>query len=72
MAMLPFLTLQAKALGISEKELGIIYSSLPFLAILGSPITGVVAYKIGNFKVLNEAFNLHNAHDNFTKQYDYQ
>ncbi|XP_064091536.1 uncharacterized protein LOC135205117 isoform X2 [Macrobrachium nipponense] len=50
MAMFPFLTLQARSLGINEQELGIVYGAIPVIAILGPPLTGIVADKIGNFK----------------------
>lgn len=50
MAMFPFLTLQARSLGINEQELGIVYGVIPVIAILGPPLTGIVADKIGNFK----------------------
>lgn len=51
MAMFPFLTLQARSLGITEKELGVVYAFNPVIAIVGPPLTGMVADKIGNFKV---------------------
>lgn len=51
MAMFPFLTLQARSLGITEKELGIVYAFTPVIAIIGPPLTGMIADKIGNFKV---------------------
>ncbi|XP_068213541.1 LOW QUALITY PROTEIN: major facilitator superfamily domain-containing protein 6-A-like [Palaemon carinicauda] len=50
MAMFPFLTLQARSLGINERELGIVYAFNPVIAILGPPLTGMVADRIGNFK----------------------
>lgn len=51
MALFPFLTLQARSLGITESELGIIYGFLPITALLGPPLAGMIADKIGNFKV---------------------
>ncbi|XP_042865012.1 major facilitator superfamily domain-containing protein 6-like [Penaeus japonicus] len=51
MAMFPFLTLQARSLGITEKELGIVYAFTPVIAIIGPPLTGMIADKIGNFKI---------------------
>ncbi|XP_042222971.1 major facilitator superfamily domain-containing protein 6-like [Homarus americanus] len=51
MAMFPFLTLQARSLGITETELGVVYAFNPVIAIIGPPITGIMADKIGNFKV---------------------
>nr|XP_053644364.1 major facilitator superfamily domain-containing protein 6-A-like [Cherax quadricarinatus]XP_053644365.1 major facilitator superfamily domain-containing protein 6-A-like [Cherax quadricarinatus] len=51
MAMFPFLTLQARSLGITEKELGIVYAFNPVIAIVGPPLTGMIADKIGNFKL---------------------
>lgn len=50
MAMFPFLTLQARSLGITEKELGVVYAFNPVIAIIGPPLTGMLADKIGNFK----------------------
>jgi len=51
MALFPFLTLQAKSLGILESELGIIYGFMPITALVGPPLAGMLADKIGNFKV---------------------
>ncbi|KAK8392898.1 hypothetical protein O3P69_013132 [Scylla paramamosain] len=51
MAMFPFLTIQARSLGITEKELGIVYAFTPAITIIGPPLTGMIADKIGNFKV---------------------
>lgn len=51
MALFPFLTLQARSLGITESELGIMYGFMPITALFGPPIAGMVADKIGNFKV---------------------
>lgn len=51
MAMFPFLTLQARSLGITEKELGIVYAFTPVITIIGPPLTGLIADRIGNFKI---------------------
>lgn len=47
----PFLTLHMDALGLDEWEIGVNQASVPIVAILGPPISGVIADKIGNFKV---------------------
>ncbi|KAF2367900.1 Major facilitator superfamily associated domain [Trinorchestia longiramus] len=49
-ALFPFLTLQARSIGITESELGIVYAFLPLVALVGPPIAGMIADKIGNFK----------------------
>lgn len=56
MAMFPFLTIQARSLGITEKELGIVYAFTPAITIIGPPLTGMIADKIGNFKVGHSCF----------------
>lgn len=39
------------SLGLDEWEIGVNQASVPIVAILGPPISGVIADKIGNFKV---------------------
>ncbi|KAA0185186.1 hypothetical protein HAZT_HAZT007759, partial [Hyalella azteca] len=51
MALFPFLTLQARSLGITEAELGIVYAFLPLVALFGPPLAGMIADKLGNFKL---------------------
>lgn len=51
MALFPFLTIQARSLGITESELGIVYGFLPVTALFGPPLAGMLADRIGNFKV---------------------
>src|SRR5699024_2355370 len=36
--------------GITIEEIAIIYTVLPFVAVIGSPIAGFIADKIGNYK----------------------
>ena len=49
--MIPFLTLQARSLGINEEEVGMIYSFMSIAALVAPPVSGMIADKIGNFKV---------------------
>ena len=51
MTLFPFLTLQARSLGIHEDELGIIYGLMPLVALITPPLSGMLADKIGNYKV---------------------
>ncbi|KAL7638052.1 UNVERIFIED_CONTAM: hypothetical protein RMT77_011677 [Armadillidium vulgare] len=51
MALFPFLSIQARSLGIEEQEIGTIYGALPLLGIFAASISGIIADKIGNFKV---------------------
>lgn len=48
----PFLALHMQSLGLNEQEIGVIHAFVPLVAILGPPISGVIADKIGNFKVI--------------------
>jgi hypothetical protein len=48
----PFLTLHMAELGLDEYEIGINQATAPLIAILGPPFVGIIADKIGNFKVL--------------------
>ncbi|KAK3857628.1 hypothetical protein Pcinc_036131 [Petrolisthes cinctipes] len=48
----PFLTLHARSLGITEWELGVVYGFNPVIALFGPPVIGIIADKIGNFKVM--------------------
>ncbi|KAK4306271.1 hypothetical protein Pmani_021893 [Petrolisthes manimaculis] len=52
MSLFPFLTLQARSLGITERELSILFALSPIVAIIGPPLTGIIADRIGNFKIL--------------------
>ncbi|XP_047496923.1 major facilitator superfamily domain-containing protein 6-like isoform X1 [Penaeus chinensis] len=47
----PFLTIHARSLGVSEKELSLLYAFNPIIALFGPPLTGILADRIGNFKV---------------------
>ena len=49
--MMPFLTLHARALGILEMELGIVFSVNAVFTIIVPAPAGILADKIGNFKV---------------------
>ncbi|XP_045110373.1 major facilitator superfamily domain-containing protein 6-like [Portunus trituberculatus] len=50
-AMMPFLTLHARSLGILEMELGIVFAVNAVFTILVPTPAGILADKIGNFKV---------------------
>ncbi|RXG51870.1 Major facilitator superfamily domain-containing protein 6 [Armadillidium vulgare] len=54
-SLVPFLTLQARSLGINEEEVGIIYSFIPIASLIAPPISGILADKIGNFRILLSA-----------------
>ncbi len=45
------MTLHMRSLGITVEEIGIIYGIVPFAAILAPSAMGMIADKIGNFKV---------------------
>ncbi|KAL7638051.1 UNVERIFIED_CONTAM: hypothetical protein RMT77_011676 [Armadillidium vulgare] len=47
----PFLTIHARSLGITGSELGIIYAVLPITGLFGSSCSGLIADKLGNFRV---------------------
>ncbi|XP_076031168.1 major facilitator superfamily domain-containing protein 6-like [Oratosquilla oratoria] len=51
MTLFPFITLHMRSLGITEEELAIIYAFNPVIALIGPPLTGMLADRIGNFKV---------------------
>lgn len=48
----PYLTIHMRELGISVEEAAIMSAVTPIVAIIMPPIAGVVADRIGNFKVL--------------------
>lgn len=39
-----------RALGITVEETAFVYTILPFASVLGSPIAGFIADKLGNYK----------------------
>lgn len=47
----PYLTIHMRELGINVEETAIMSALTPVVAILMPPIAGVVADRIGNFKV---------------------
>lgn len=47
----PYLTIHMRELGISVEEAAIMSAVTPIVAIIMPPIAGVVADRIGNFKV---------------------
>ncbi|XP_076033185.1 major facilitator superfamily domain-containing protein 6-like protein A isoform X2 [Oratosquilla oratoria] len=51
MAMSPFMTLYMRSLGITKEELAFILSFTPILGLLVPPLSGVLADRVGNFKV---------------------
>ncbi|XP_076319059.1 major facilitator superfamily domain-containing protein 6-like [Tachypleus tridentatus] len=52
MALYPFLTLHMKYLGITVAEIGIQFAVSPLATLIATPLVGLLADKIGNFKVL--------------------
>ena len=55
-AVIPYLTIHAKDLGISDMDLALIYSILPFTVFVGPPVVGFIADKIGNYTRVNMIF----------------
>ncbi|KAI1280629.1 hypothetical protein HDE_13886 [Halotydeus destructor] len=51
-AVYPFFTLHMKSLGISLTEIGIQFALTPIATLLATPVMGMVADRIGNFKVM--------------------
>ena len=49
----PYLTIHMRELGINVEETAIMSSVTPVVGILMPPLAGLLADKIGNFKVLN-------------------
>ncbi|KAL7638047.1 UNVERIFIED_CONTAM: hypothetical protein RMT77_011672 [Armadillidium vulgare] len=47
----PYLTIHARSLGITESELGIIYAVMPLAGLFGPSFSGLLADKLGNFRV---------------------
>ena len=45
------MTIHMKSLGITVEEIGIIYGIVPFFGVLAPSIMGMIADKLGNFKV---------------------
>lgn len=52
MALYPFLTLHMKYLGISVSDIGIQFAVSPIATLIATPLVGLLADKIGNFKIL--------------------
>ncbi|UYV60231.1 hypothetical protein LAZ67_1000499 [Cordylochernes scorpioides] len=48
--LLPYMTIHMKDLGITVAETSIIYTILPFTQMIGSPLAGVAADKMGRYK----------------------
>ncbi|XP_014238903.1 major facilitator superfamily domain-containing protein 6-like [Trichogramma pretiosum] len=53
----PYLTLHMRELGISVEETAIMSAITPFVAIIMPPVAGLVADRIGNFKLLLSLFS---------------
>ncbi|KAK7068369.1 hypothetical protein SK128_017573, partial [Halocaridina rubra] len=51
-AILPYLTLHMRELGLSMQQIGIIYAFLPIVSILGPPLSGLVADRSGSYKLV--------------------
>ena len=47
----PYLTIHMKELGISVEETAIMSAVLPIVAVVMPPVAGMVADRIGNFRV---------------------
>ncbi|XP_064096935.1 major facilitator superfamily domain-containing protein 6-like [Macrobrachium nipponense] len=52
MGFLPFLTLHMQQLGITVKEIAIVYAFLPIASLLGPPTSGIIADKFGRYKIV--------------------
>ncbi|KAK4009736.1 major facilitator superfamily domain-containing protein 6 [Daphnia magna] len=50
--LLPYITLHMLQIGVTIEEVGIIYAVLPFASCLGPPVAGMIADKIGNYKIV--------------------
>ncbi|KAH9393498.1 hypothetical protein TYRP_021633 [Tyrophagus putrescentiae] len=48
--LMPYMSIHMRALGITVEETAFVYTILPFAAVLGSPIAGFIADKLGNYK----------------------
>ena len=55
-AILPYLTIHMKDLGISDIDVALIYSILPFAVFTGPPIVGFFADKLGDYTKVNMIF----------------
>ena len=55
-AMLPYLTIHMKDIGISDIDVALIYSILPFCVFTAPPLVGFFADKIGNYTRVNMVF----------------
>ena len=55
-AIIPYLTIHMKDIGISDIDVAMIYSILPFCVFTGPPIVGFVADKLGNYTRVNMIF----------------
>lgn len=51
-AFFPYLTLHMQQLGITVKEIAIIYAILPVGSILGPPLSGMIADRLGRYKIV--------------------
>ncbi|CAL4122727.1 unnamed protein product [Meganyctiphanes norvegica] len=51
MALVPFLAVHLQSLGFGADKAAVVYAIIPLVAILGPPIAGAIADKIGNFKI---------------------
>ncbi|XP_067134457.1 major facilitator superfamily domain-containing protein 6-like [Centruroides vittatus] len=52
MALYPFITLHMKYLGISITDIGIQFAVSPVATLIATPLVGLLADKIGNFKIM--------------------
>ncbi|XP_014207853.1 uncharacterized protein LOC106638959 [Copidosoma floridanum] len=54
----PYLTIHMRELGINVEETAIMSAIIPFVAIIMPPIAGLIADRIGNFKILLSFFSM--------------
>lgn len=48
--LMPYMTIHMRQLGLTVEETAIVYTVLPFVQVIGSPIAGLIADRIGNYK----------------------
>ncbi|CAG2102740.1 unnamed protein product [Medioppia subpectinata] len=50
--LLPYMTIHMRQLGITVEETAIVYTVLPITQVIGPPIAGFIADKLGNYKIV--------------------
>lgn len=46
------MTIHMRQLGITVEETAVVYTVLPFIQVIGSPIAGFIADRLGNYKLV--------------------